>query len=43
MSLTDAYAHTAEVMVENMLHAEAKEGMDAFINKRPADWQKSSS
>jgi len=43
MSLTDAYAHTAEVMVENMLHAEAKEGMDAFINKRPADWQNSSS
>jgi len=40
MSLSDAYAHTAEVMVENMLHPEAKEGMDAFIHKRPADWKK---
>jgi len=28
------------VMVENMLHPEAKEGMDAFIHKRPADWKK---
>jgi 1,4-dihydroxy-2-naphthoyl-CoA synthase len=26
-----------------MLHAEAKEGMDAFINKRQADWKKASS
>ena len=43
MSLSDAYAHTAGVMVENILHAEAKEGMDAFINKRQADWKKASS
>ena len=29
------------VMVTNMLHAEAKEGIGAFIEKRPPVWPKS--
>ena len=38
MTLAEAYSHTAAVMVENMLHAEAVEGIAAFIEKRPAKW-----
>lgn len=38
MPLSDAYEYTAQVMVNNMLKADAKEGIDAFINKRPAQW-----
>ncbi|MCA0919719.1 enoyl-CoA hydratase [Pseudooceanicola nanhaiensis] len=33
-----AYAHTAQVMVENMLNRDTAEGMQAFIEKRPPDW-----
>ncbi|MBY6089495.1 enoyl-CoA hydratase [Maritimibacter alkaliphilus] len=33
-----AYAHTADVMVENMLNRDTAEGMQAFIEKRPPDW-----
>ncbi len=36
--LADAYDFAAQVMVENMLHADAKEGICAFIEKRPPDW-----
>ena len=38
MSLEDAYAYTAQVMVENMLHAEAEEGIGAFLDKRQPRW-----
>lgn len=38
MSLDDAYAHCAAVMVENMLMAEAEAGISAFSNKRPPNW-----
>jgi len=38
MAQTDAYAHVAEVMVDNMLHAEAAEGIDAFLAKRVPIW-----
>jgi enoyl-CoA hydratase/carnithine racemase len=41
MPLTEAYNYAAGVMVENMLHAESKEGIGAFLEKRPADWDKS--
>jgi enoyl-CoA hydratase/carnithine racemase len=41
MSLADAYDYAAGVMVENMMHAESKEGIGAFIEKRPPDWTKS--
>jgi len=40
MSLADAYDYAAGVMVENMMHAESKEGIGAFIEKRDPDWTK---
>ena len=40
MSLADAYDYAAGVMVENMMHAESKEGIGAFIEKRVPDWTK---
>ena len=39
MSLADAYKFTSEVMKENLLRDDAKEGISAFIEKRPPDWQ----
>ena len=41
MPISEAYNYAASVMVENMLHAESKEGIGAFLEKRPADWEKS--
>ncbi|WP_306027567.1 enoyl-CoA hydratase [Stappia sp. MMSF_3263] len=38
MSLADAYAHCAQVMVENMLARDAEEGIGAFIEKRAPEW-----
>jgi enoyl-CoA hydratase/carnithine racemase len=38
MSLDDAYAYASAVMVENMLDAEAEEGIGAFIDKREPRW-----
>ncbi|MCL6281953.1 enoyl-CoA hydratase [Ruegeria sp. 2012CJ41-6] len=38
MPLDQAYAHTGNVMVENMLHRDTEEGIAAFIEKRPPDW-----
>ena len=40
MSLADAYEYAAGVMVENMMHRESKEGIGAFLDKRPPDWDK---
>jgi enoyl-CoA hydratase/carnithine racemase len=39
MSLSDAYQYASEVMVMNMLAQDAKEGIDAFIEKRKPQWQ----
>jgi enoyl-CoA hydratase/carnithine racemase len=39
MSLADAYKYTSEVMVENMLARDAKEGITAFIEKREPKWE----
>lgn len=36
--VADAYRYTGGVMVENMLHRDTKEGIDAFIAKRDPDW-----
>src|SRR5262245_59524276 len=41
MDLADAYSYAASVMVENMLHDEAKEGIGAFLEKRQPDWEQS--
>jgi enoyl-CoA hydratase/carnithine racemase len=38
MTLTDAYAYTARVMAENMLGADACEGIGAFLDKREPNW-----
>ncbi|MEE7504223.1 enoyl-CoA hydratase [Methylobacterium sp. C33D] len=39
MGLEDAYGYTAEVMVRNMMMADAQEGIDAFLGKRPPRWE----
>lgn len=39
MTLPDAYAYAGEVMVDNMGFADSKEGISAFIDKRPAIWK----
>lgn len=39
MSLADAYIYASQVMVENMMARDASEGINAFIEKRPAKWQ----
>ncbi len=38
LPLSEAYAYTAEVMVENMLARDAEEGIGAFIAKRQPKW-----
>ena len=38
MGLEEAYAYTAEVMLENIAKRDAAEGIDAFIEKRPPVW-----
>jgi enoyl-CoA hydratase/carnithine racemase len=39
MPLAEAYAHTADVMVENLLGHDASEGIGAFIEKRRPKWE----
>ena len=39
MPLDEAYQYTAQVMVENMLHRDAEEGINAFIEKRKPEWK----
>ena len=38
MPLAEAYAYASQVMTENMLEAEACEGIGAFIEKREPRW-----
>ncbi|MFD2738000.1 enoyl-CoA hydratase [Sulfitobacter aestuarii] len=39
MPLAQAYEYTAEVMVMNMLDADAREGIGAFVEKRRPQWR----
>ena len=39
MNLGKAYEQTSRVMVENMLAADAKEGIGAFFEKRAPNWR----
>ena len=38
LPIADAYEYASRVMVENMLHRDAVEGIDAFIEKREPKW-----
>ena len=38
LSIADAYDYAVRVMVENMLHRDAAEGINAFIEKRNPKW-----
>lgn len=38
MGLTDAYAFTGDVMVQNMAVPDTEEGIAAFLEKRPPEW-----
>jgi len=40
MDLARAYAHAGEVIASSFAHDEGKEGMAAFIEKRPPNWKK---
>lgn len=40
MPLDEAYRYAADVMVANMLDAEAEEGIGAFLGKREPNWPK---
>jgi len=39
MDLDSAYGYTSEVMAENMMAADAQEGIDAFMQKRDPIWK----
>jgi enoyl-CoA hydratase/carnithine racemase len=40
LGLAEAYDYASRVMVENMMHAESREGIGAFLEKRAPDWVK---
>ncbi|MDC0035512.1 enoyl-CoA hydratase [Chloroflexi bacterium] len=39
LDLSSAYEYTSKIMVENILKEDAKEGIGAFIEKRPPIWR----
>ena len=39
MPIDKAYKYTSEVMVQNMMSVDAKEGLNAFIEKRLPVWK----
>lgn len=39
MGLDEAYGYAAGVMTRNMMMADAREGIDAFLGKRPPRWE----
>jgi len=39
MPIAEAYDYTGDVMVENMLWRDTEEGISAFIEKRPPEWE----
>ena len=39
MTLSKAYEYTSEVMKNNLLRDDAKEGISAFIEKRSPNWK----
>ena len=41
MNLEEAYEYATERMIQNLKAEDAKEGIDAFLNKRDPDWKNS--
>ncbi|SPF80801.1 putative enoyl-CoA hydratase echA8 [Pseudoprimorskyibacter insulae] len=41
MPMAQAYDYAGDVMVQNMLYRDTAEGIAAFLEKRPPDWQQS--
>ena len=39
MDLSKAYEYTSKIMTDNLLKHDAKEGINAFIEKRSPDWK----
>ena len=39
MDLSDAYEYTSKTMTDNLLKFDAKEGINAFLEKRSPDWK----
>ena len=39
MPLDQAYKYTSEIMSENMMAVDAKEGISAFLEKRTPNWK----
>jgi enoyl-CoA hydratase/carnithine racemase len=39
MALGDAYAYASDVMARNRVEEDAAEGVEAFLEKRPARWR----
>jgi|TARA_B100000530_G_scaffold164987_1_gene103833 enoyl-CoA hydratase/carnithine racemase len=39
MPLAEAYEYASKVMLENMLDQDAKEGIEAFLEKRSPNWK----
>ena len=40
MEIDKAYKYTSDVMTKNMSFNDAKEGIDAFLEKRSPKWKK---
>jgi len=40
MALAEAYTYAGEVMAKNMMEDDAHEGVSAFLEKRPPQWQR---
>lgn len=38
MNTAAAYDYTGDVMVQNMLHTQTNEGINAFLEKRDPEW-----
>ena len=39
MKISEAYDYAGDVMVENMLHQDTAEGIEAFLDKREPTWE----
>ena len=39
MPINKAYSYTSKIMTQNMMSKDAKEGINAFLNKRKPKWK----